>query len=104
MPKALLKSAQTPIVALEITGSPFGTDDTAVGEKLTQLYHEAQAAELAILRFGAAFWVVEQKVSATCGANSPASGPGSYGFKSWLRDHAPEIAETTARRYRDIAV
>jgi hypothetical protein len=81
----------------------FGTTDAEVGQKLTALYHEAQAAELAILRFGAAFWAVEQGVNATRGVNSPKRGPGSYGFANWLRDHAPEIAEGTARRYRDIA-
>ena len=88
---------------LELTGTPTGGADAAIGAKLTELYNEAQAAELAILRFGAAFWAVEQGVLATCGQNSPKSGPGAYGFISWMRDHAPEVAITTARRYRDIA-
>ena len=90
----------TPFAGLNITGSPTGIGDRKVGQKLTALYRDAQAAELAILRFGAAFWAVEQVVLSTCGQNS---GPGAYGFASWLRDHAPEISRTTAIRYRDIA-
>jgi hypothetical protein len=90
----------SPFAGLQISATPFGVGDKKVGEKLTALYRDAQDAELAILRFGAAFWAVEQVVLATCGQNS---GPGAYGFATWLADHAPEISRTTARRYRDIA-
>lgn len=87
---------------LELTGTPTGGADAVIGAKLTELYNDAQAAELAILRFGAAFWAVEQTIRATCGAVSGGRG-NEGGFKLWMRSHAPEIAETTARRYRDIA-
>ncbi|MCS6275907.1 MAG: hypothetical protein H2171_01095 [Opitutus sp.] len=89
--------------SLELTGTPTGGGDAAIGQKLTELYNDAQAAELAILRFGAAFWAVEQGIKSTRGFNSPKAGAGAYGFNNWLADHAPEVAITTARRYRDIA-
>lgn len=88
---------------LELTGTPTGGADAAIGAKLTELYNDAQAAELAILRFGAAFWAVEQGINGTRAVNSPKAGAGAYGFKNWMADHAPEINERTARRYRDIA-
>jgi hypothetical protein len=100
---ALIVPSVRSLTALEITGTADGAPDKAVGAKLTELYHEAQSAELSILRFGAAFWAVEQAVLATRGQNSPERGPGAYGFSSWLRDNAPEIALATARRYRDVA-
>lgn len=78
-------------------------DDSQIGQALTALYRDAQQAELAILRFGAAFHAVEELVSGTRAGNSPERGPGSYGFESWLRDHAPDVSPRTARRYRDIA-
>lgn len=84
-----------------------------VGKELTRLYREAQAAELAIVRFGAAFWAVESELTrrrgdaenetvATRGHGGKFGDKGS-GFKGWLEEYAPEISRTTARRYRDIA-
>jgi hypothetical protein len=91
--------------SLQILRGPSLTSatDEQLGGALTALYHDAQAAEMAFLKFGAAFHAVEQLVSGTRAGNSPERGPGSYGFESWLRDHAPDVSPRTARRYRDIA-
>lgn len=94
-----MSTALTIIPTLNLN-SPAQLDDAAVGRELTALYNDA---EMSILRFGAAFYAVEKIVNATRGVNSPKRGPGSYGFANWLAEHSPEIAEGTARRYRDIA-
>ncbi|EIP99478.1 hypothetical protein OpiT1DRAFT_03996 [Opitutaceae bacterium TAV1] len=99
---AIVPAGSAPLV-LNRTEIAAG-DHAQIGQQLTALYREAQDAEVAIIRFGAAFWFVENEiVSGTRAGNSPKRGPGSYGFESWLRDNAPEISFRTARRYRDLA-
>lgn len=94
--KALVKAANSD---LEIMPEVIYAQ---LGAELTTLYHEAEDGFRRVLRFGAAFLRVEQIVNGTRAVNSPKRGPGAYGFANWLRDHAPEISERSAIRYRDI--
>ncbi len=79
-------------------------DHAQVGAQLTALYRAAQDAELAILRFGAAFWWAEENCAHL--HSFTAGGPGrgkKGGFADWLRRHAPEVERTKAIRLRELA-
>jgi hypothetical protein len=81
------------------------SDYDEIGAQLTVFYEVAQGAELAFLRFGVAFWWVEEVFAklAKTSQPSPKGGRPKKGLADWLKTYAPGIAEPSARRYRDIA-
>ncbi|MDR1283827.1 MAG: hypothetical protein LBK99_23870 [Opitutaceae bacterium] len=116
MPKKTLKNVtpdsglQTPSTALVINRTEIAAGDhTQIGAQLTALYRQAQDAEVAIIRFGAAFWLVENMLATEdtekkSGTRAGLSVKRGYvGLATWLREFAPDISERTARRYRDLA-
>ena len=91
------KSTQLSTVALS------ESEQRQMGEQLTAQYRKAQSAQLEIITFGAMLIDAEGFI-ATCGEKpSSKGGRPNGGLSAWLKQFAPDIAYTTARRYRDIA-
>lgn len=95
MPKPSLKVAKKAPFAVELM------DDHAIGLELTALYNDANDGFRRVLRFGAAFLYVESRVTACDTHNNTARKGG--GMKGWLEKYAPDVARSTAYKYRDIA-
>lgn len=96
MPKATLQIVRAPSPQL-LTAA----DSKRLGAELTALYHDAVAGHLRVLAFGAKFLEVEERV--TIVTRSGSHDTKGQGMKAWLAEHCPDIARSTAYKFRDIA-
>jgi hypothetical protein len=78
-------------------------DHIRLGAELTALYQEALVGHLRVLAFGAKFMEVEHRVTIVTRSDGGQFGEKGKGMKAWLEEHAPEIARSTAYKFRDIA-
>jgi hypothetical protein len=97
MPKATLQ-LRAPDTPVPLTAA----DSKRLGRELTELYHDAVAGHLRVLTFGSKFLEVEERVTIMTRSDG-GRGSGGQGMKAWLADHCPEIARSTAYKFRDIA-
>lgn len=79
-------------------------DDAALGSELTALYHDANDGFRRVLRFGARFLQIEASVTMETPGRDQAGQfkDSGGGMKGWLEAHAPQIARSTAYKYRDV--
>lgn len=91
------------LATLPAPASLSAADHTRLGKELTALYRDAVEGHMRVLAFGAKFMAVESCV--TSRDTTPSRGPTAKGtgMKAWLEEHAPEIARSTAYKFRDIA-
>lgn len=79
--------------------------DAELGALLTAQYHKAVGAMPEVLRFGAMLIRLEQHILSTHGQVSKGGRSNTDGsVAEWLRQHAPEVARTTALRFRDVTL
>lgn len=77
--------------------------DAELGKLITEQYKRACNAMPEILRFGAMMMRLEEKLLHD-GVVSKGGRGNKGGLNHWLRTHAPEIAESTAYRFRDVTL
>lgn len=82
------------------------SEDALMGAQLTEQYGRAVGAMAEILKFGAMMMMLREKVDSTRGVNSAKRGPGTKGtgLKAWLKEHAPQVKESTAFRFMNVAL
>jgi len=78
------------------------SDDAVMGAQLTEQYHRAVGAMTEILRFGAMMMMLQQNHS-TRGVVSGGRGK-KGGLNEWLRTYAPEVKQSTAYRFMNVAL
>lgn len=88
--------------AVEIGPLSTNDEDSEMGTQLTSAYHDACGAWPRILRFGAMVIMLEEKLRHRGEVSGGRGNKG--GLCDWLKRHAPEVAYTTARRFRDVVL
>jgi hypothetical protein len=85
------------------------TDDALMGAQLTEQYHRATGGMREVLRFGAMMMILRQRTDSARGICEPGTAlprgkdVKGAGIKGWLDVHAPEVTQSTAYRFENIA-
>lgn len=106
----LRKVAGKNALAVSVTPSALMLADKEMGAQLTMQYHRATGGMREVIKLGAMMMMLEAHLLGVEGSKLqdgvkklPRGKNSTGGVKAWLKEHAPEVKEATAYRFKDVA-